>query len=322
MKIGNTELKYGLMLAPMAGFSDYSMRKICNMYGAELSVTEMVSAKAVVYGDKKTCRLAKIREDEGPVALQIFGSEPSIMAEAAHRLSFAQEGGASPVAIDINMGCPVPKVYGNGEGSALMKNPELIYSIVKSVSTAIDIPCTVKMRLGIDSFSINASECALAAEEGGAKLLTLHGRTRAELYSGKANYEEIAKVKKCLQIPLVANGDVCSALDAQRILAVTGADGIAIGRGAVGNPFLFSQISAYLDGREPVDYSLDERIKIALLQLSLAISDKGEENAVREARKQIALYFKGFRGAAELRAAINFASTYSEVEAAIRALRS
>lgn len=319
IKIGRVELKHGLMLAPMAGFSDRAMRKICHGCGCEYSVTEMVSAKAVVYEDKKTARLARIMADEGDVALQIFGSEPEIMAEASGILSSPVLDGVAPVAIDINMGCPVPKIFNNGEGSALMRNPTLIYDIVRAVSGAIDIPCTVKMRLGVDSSHVNVEECALAAEEAGAALLTVHGRTRVEMYSGKARFEEIANVKKSLHIPVIANGDITTAEDALSVLSLAGADGIAIGRGAVGNPFLFSEITAALEGREYISPSLDARAAIAIEQLTLAIEEKGEDVAVREARKQIALYFRSFRGAAELRAEINRATTLDEVKRAFAA---
>jgi tRNA-dihydrouridine synthase B len=320
LRIGKTELKYGLMLAPMAGFSDYAMRRICREYGAEYSVTEMVSAKAVVYGDKKTEKLARITDTEGPCALQIFGSEPPIMAEAAGRLSSPIDSGAAPVAIDINMGCPVPKIFSNGEGSALMKNPDLIFDIVKAVSQATALPITVKMRLGVDRNNINATECALAAEEGGATLITLHGRTRVEMYSGEADLFEIAKVKSALHIPLIANGDIVDFESANRALRLTGADGLMIGRGAIGDPFVFARISAALSGKEYTEPTLAERKSVALRQLCYAIDEKGEDVAVREARKQIAQYFRGFRGSAELRANINRALTLSEVEAAISAV--
>ena len=321
MRLGEMEFKHGLMLAPMAGFTDRAMRVVCHGQGCELSVTEMVSAKAVVYGDKKTYKLARIMPDEGPVLLQIFGSEPQVMAEAAHRLSTATDASAaSPIGIDINMGCPVHKIFSNGEGSALMRSPNLIYDIVKDVSNAISLPCTVKMRLGIDRGSINVVECAMAAEEAGAQLLTVHGRTRAELYSGKADWEAIAKVKESLQIPVIANGDIVTAEDAVRALEITGADGIAIGRGAVGDPFVFAKIAAALEGREYTEPTMDERISLALGQLTIAAKDKGEEIAVREARKQIAQYFRSFRGAAELRAEINRALTANEVRAAIERL--
>lgn len=314
MKIGNTELKYGLMLAPMAGFTDRAMRVVCHNMGAEYLVTEMVSAKAVVYKDEKTHLLARIREDEAPCAVQIFGSEPSVMAKAAELLSRGEEGGIIPTAIDINMGCPVPKVFKNGEGAALMKNPDLIRDIVSAVTSATPLPVTVKMRAGVDSEHINAVECALAAEDGGASLVTVHGRTRVEMYSGKADREIIKNVKKSVQIPVVANGDVSSGADALEMLSETGADGIMVGRAAIGNPFIFAEICAALDGSEYAEPSLIYRIDTALLQLRLAIEKKGEGVAVREARKQIALYLHSFRGAAGIRAEINRAETYAEVE--------
>ncbi len=318
MKIGNVELKHGIMLAPMAGFSDSAMREICHECGAEYSVTEMVSAKAVVYGDKKTARLARITEHEGAVGVQIFGSEPEIMAEAAARLSSAQEGGVPPMSIDINMGCPVPKIFKNGEGSALMKNPSMIYDIVKAVRGAITLPLTVKMRLGVDREHMNAVECALAAEAAGADAICVHGRTRVEMYSGFADMDEIAKVKNSLQIPLIANGDVCSYEDYLRVKRLTCADGVMIGRGAIGNPFIFKEIISACDGTAYNAPKLDERADTAIRQLMLAARDKGEEVAVREARGQIAHYFKGFRGSAGLRAEINQAQT---VEDAVRAIR-
>lgn len=318
MKIGNVELRHGLMLAPMAGFTDSAMRRVAYECGAELTVTEMVSAKAVVYHDKKTLALAKITQREGPVSLQIFGKEPSVMAEGAGMLYEAVSGGTLPVAIDINMGCPVHKIFSNGEGSALMKSPELIYDIVKATVGATPLPCTVKMRLGVDRQSINAVECALAAEEAGAAAICVHGRTRVEMYSGKADMNEVANVKSALHIPLVANGDISSGADAVAVLRQTGADGIAVGRCAIGNPFLFSEIKAALCGEEYTPPSIEERIRIALYRLSLAIEDKGEEIAVREARKEIALYFRGFRGASELRCEINRATTMDEVRSAIQ----
>lgn len=320
LKIGNTEIKHGVMLAPMAGFTDSAMRKICYRHGAEYSVTEMVSAKAVVYGDRKTYKLARITKEEGPCALQIFGSEPDIMAEGAARLIAPIDGGCAPIALDINMGCPVPKIFGNAEGSALMKNPELIYKIVFAVTRAINLPVTVKLRLGVDRGFINAVECALAAESGGAALVCVHGRTRSEMYGGKADYYEIGRVKEKIKIPVIANGDITDAKSALCALRETGADGIMIGRGAIGNPFIFDEIKAALEGREYKLPSIEERVEAALLQLEMAISEKGEEVAVREARKQIALYFKSFRGSAALRAEINRALSFSEVESALKKL--
>lgn len=318
LKIGSTVLEYGLMLAPMAGFTDYAMRRICHECGAEYSVTEMVSAKATVYGDKKTYKLARITEYEGPVSLQIFGSEPEIMALAAQKLSHPIDGGAAPVAIDINMGCPVPKVFNNGEGSALMKNPHLIYDIVKAVTGATSLPVSVKIRLGIDRAHINSVECALAAEEAGAALITVHGRTRSEMYSGSADIKEIARVKESVKIPLVANGDVTDSASAKRLLSETCADGIMIGRGSIGNPFLFGEIKAALSETEYPNVDFIRKRDTALRQLAFAIEEKGEDVAVREARKQIALYFKSFRGSAELRARINCSLSYQDVEEAIR----
>lgn len=316
MKIGNTELRHGIFLAPMAGFSDRAMRRVCHDMGAEYSVTEMISAKAVTFGDKKTFSLARIRDDEGPVALQIFGSDPDVMGHAAEILSKREwgDGYVTPSAIDINMGCPVNKIFSNGEGSALMRDPDLIYRIVRSVKDNTDLPVTVKHRTGVNSECINAIECALAAEAGGAELITVHGRTRAQMYSGKVDRKTIKKVKQSVHIPVIANGDILSADDALSMLSDTGADGIAVGRGAVGNPFLFKEITAALGDDEYKVPSLDEKIDVALWQLRLSIEDKGERVAVPEARKQIALYLRSFRGAATLRAEINRALTYGEIE--------
>ena len=320
MRFGNVDLECGIALAPMAGFSDYAMRRIAYEFGAEYSVTEMVSAKAVVYNDKKTKTLAHITKYEAPTAIQIFGSEPSVMAEAAGILSTFDGGGALPVAIDINMGCPVHKIFSNGEGSALMKDPSKIYDITRAVANATALPVTVKIRLGIDEKSINAVECAHAIEEAGAVAITVHGRTRAQLYSGSADMEKVRDVKKSVQIPLFANGDIESAEDALRVLAVTGADGIMIGRGAVGNPFIFSEIKAALTKKEYTPPTIEEIKRAALTQLSYAIADKGEIVAVREARGQLAKYFHSFRGSAELRARINLANTREDIESAINAV--
>ena len=322
MKIGNLELRHGLMLAPMAGYTDRAMRSVCYGLGADFSVTEMVSAKAVVYGDKKTVRLARILPDEGPVGLQIFGSDPEIMARAAEILSVGVggDGYCKPAFIDINMGCPVNKIFGNGEGSALMRDPELIRRIVLAVDGVTDLPVTVKLRAGIDKEHINAVECALAAEAGGAALVCVHGRTRTQMYSGLADRGIIADVKRALSIPVIANGDVASGADAVSMLRDTGADGVAVGRGAVGNPYVFAEIKAALDGREYDPPAISDRIELALHQLRLAIEDKGERIAIPESRKQIALYLHSFSGAAALRGAVNMATTYSEVESILRSV--
>ncbi len=322
IKIGKIALKHGLFLAPMAGYTDRAMRLSSKLHGAEYTITEMVSAKAVVFGDKKTFNLARIRADEGNVALQIFGSEPDIMAQGARILVEEAEnhGGVKPVAIDINMGCPVNKIYSNGEGSALMKNPELIYRIVRSVSSSVDIPVTVKIRAGIDFEHINAVECALAAESAGASLIAVHGRTRTQLYGGAVNREIIKNVKKSVHIPVIANGDILNSDDAVAMLAETDADGIMVGRGAVGNPFIFDEIVAKLQKRTFVSPTLEERINASLFELKCAVDDKGEVFAIPEARKKIALYFKGFRGSANLRAGINSATSYAEAEKIILGL--
>ena len=319
LKIGGLCLEYGLCLAPMAGYTDRGMRFMAKKWGADLTTTEMVSAKAVVYNDKKTFNLARILPDEGPVLLQIFGSDPSVMAEASARLALpVGEGYAAPFGIDINMGCPVNKIFSNGEGSALMKSPTLIYDIVSKVRRAIDIPLTVKMRLGIKRGEMLAVECALAAEEAGADAICIHGRRREDMYGGTVDREGIRKVKERIGIPLIANGDVTDGPSAKALLSETGADGIAVGRGAVGNPFIFEQIRAELSGAEYEPRSNEERIEAALEQLALAVADKGEYIAIPEARKQIALYLRSFRGSARLRAEINASKSYSEVERILR----
>ena len=320
IKIGNVCLKYGLMLAPMAGFSDRAMRLVSKKYGAEYTTTEMVSAKAVVFEDKKTAKLLYINEDEAPTAVQIFGSDPEIMAESARIISSGFFGGARPRAIDINMGCPVPKIFKNGEGSALMQNPELIEKIVSKTRGATELPVTVKLRLGIDEKSINVLECAKRAEAGGASLVVVHGRTRAQQYSGDACYDEIKKVKESLQIPVVANGDITSAEKAMRVLSDTGADGIMIGRGAIGNPFIFEEITKAISKESYTPPTLQQRVDTALCQLRFAIEDKSEGVAVREARGSIARYFHSFKGAAAFRAKLNRAESYDEIALALENL--
>ena len=317
MKIGNVELRYGVALAPMAGYTDRAMRLICHNAGAEYTVTERVSAKAVVYNDKKTLSLSRIREDEGPVAIQIFGSEPEVMAEAARILSAPAEG-APPVAIDINMGCPVKKIFSNGEGSALMRDPKLIERIVASVAAATHLPVTVKLRAGITEDNLNAVECAKAAEAAGAAAICIHGRTTSQMYGGSCNRKIIENVKRSLHIPLFANGDITNGEEALSMLSDTGADGIMVGRGAVGNPFIFTEILSRMSGSQFVTPTVRERRDASLYQLRIAIEDKGERLAVPEARKQIALYLKYFYGAAQIRAKINAATTYAEVEEALK----
>lgn len=322
IKLGNTYLPIGLFLAPMAGYTDRAMRLVAREWGAEHTTTEMISAKAVVYNDKKTLTLARIGKDEGPVSLQLFGSEPEVVAEAAERMSRpVSENYASPIAIDINMGCPVKKIYTNGDGSALMRSPEKIFDIVSATTAATSLPVTVKIRAGIDRDHINAVECALAAEEGGASAVFVHGRTREQLYGGEADLSVIAAVKAALHVPVIANGDVTSVEAAMRARLFTGADGIMIGRAAIGNPFVFAEIVAAYSGENFNTPSLETKKEVALRQLRYAIEDKGEAVAVAECRKQIANYFKGFRGAAILRGKINSLYTYEDVAREIYELR-
>ncbi len=313
IKIANSEIR--VALAPMAGFTDSAMRRLAHRFGADITFTEMISAKAVVFGDKKTNALAKIERDEGPCILQLFGSEPETLAAAADKMSAAQDGGDKPVGIDINMGCPVHKIFSNCEGSALMKNPDIIYRIVKAVRERIELPLSVKLRLGTDIEHINVVECALAAEGGGADFITVHGRTRAQMYSGVCDLESIAKVKQALHIPLIANGDVTDGASALNTFSTTSADAIMVGRAAIGNPFLFAEIKAALDGRMPPEVTLDTKRQVALEQLTSAAALKGEHTAVLESRKQLALYFRGIKGASALRGALNQATTVAEVEA-------
>ena len=310
---GNVELKYGLFLAPLAGYTDMAMRTVSRECGAEMTVSEMVSARALCYGDKKTPALARILANELPAAVQIFGSEPEFMAEGAQIVARGMDGGVVPSAIDINMGCPVKKIVTAGDGSALMKSPTLVYDIVKAVVSAVSLPVTVKIRAGWDEEHKNAVEVALAVEEAGASLVAVHGRTRNQMYSGKASLETIANVKDALHIPVVGNGDITSAADALRMKRETRCDGLMIGRGAVGNPFIFSEIRAAMDGEAYTPPTARVRMETALHQLRLAIEEKGEREAVLSARKQFADFAAGMRGAAALRAEAHRAETYRDL---------
>lgn len=315
--IGAVTLKHGIMLAPMAGVTDYAFRRMCIRCGAEYTVSEMVSAKAMHYRDLKTAQLARVRASELPMAIQIFGSEPEIMAEAAEMLEKGSYRGcvsdAPPSAIDINMGCPVKKIVTNGEGSALLRSPEKAYDIVKATVKATTLPVTVKIRLGWDKDSINACEIAKAVEEAGCAALTVHGRTREQLYRPGVDYESIARVKKSVRIPVIANGDITSAEIAKRVKSETGCDGLMIARGAEGNPMLFAEIAAALEGKDYQNPSAIELLGMAREHIRLLCEDKGEGTGVREARKHLAWYVKGIRGAAAFRNAVNMTLSLDEI---------
>ncbi|MBR3845829.1 MAG: tRNA dihydrouridine synthase DusB [Clostridia bacterium] len=327
LKIGNTELKHGIMLAPMAGATDHAFRTVCKSFGAEYLVSEMVCAKALCYEQRikkslsaspsKTAPLAAIREGELPMAVQIFGSEPSFMAEAAKMIAENSYRGTTslftPTAIDINMGCPVPKVVSNGEGSALLKNPALAAEIVSAVVKAVDIPVTVKIRIGWDKNSINAVEMAKILEAAGATLICVHGRTREQQYAPYADWTQIAAVKKAVNIPVIGNGDIFTPNDAVKMMNETGCDGIMIGRGALGNPWIFENTVGLFEGRPIREIPQNEVIDVALSHLRLMIEDKGERAGVAESRKHLGWYMKGLRGAAELRNRINTAATLEEL---------
>lgn len=307
-----------LWLAPMAGFTDHAFRLICRKFGADFFVTEMISAKALHYKDEKTAALARISHEEGPTAIQIFGSDPDIMAQAAESLSGGSYHGCIsekvPVAIDVNMGCPMRKIVSNGEGSALMRDPDKIYAIVKAMTNAIALPVTVKMRTGWDSNHLNAVECALAAKEGGAKRIAVHGRTREQLYAPPVDAVTIAAVKRAVgETPVIANGGISSADDAKRMLELTGCNGLMIGQAAIGNPWVFREIQCALSGLPYNPPDLSERVAVAKDHLAILAADKGEYTAVREGRPHLARYAKGFRGGARFRERINHAESLSEL---------
>lgn len=321
LTIGKFTLDNGIMIAPMAGVTDHAFRAICAAHGAEYAVSEMISAKALCYRDAKTAQYARIAEKDPPTALQIFGSEPDVMAEAAGMLEAGSYNAcastAAPVAIDINMGCPMKKIVSNGEGSALMKDPGRVYDIVRAVSSAVLLPVTVKIRAGWDSEHLNAVEVALAAQEGGASLVTVHGRTKEQLYRPPVNYELIAKVKEALKIPVVANGGIESAADALRVKSSTCCDGIMIGQAAQGNPFIFAEVKAAFEGREYKSPSNKELLDTVREHVRLLCAEKGEYTGVREARKHTAWYVRGMRGCAQFRLRVNSASSEAELLALI-----
>lgn len=308
MNIFNTVKVPPLILAPMAGAGDNAFRLLCREHGADATVSEMVSAKAVWFEDKKTYALARFEPAERPFILQIFGSEPQIMAHAAKTLYEY----CHPDGIDINMGCPVHKIVANREGSALMKNPESVYEIVARVCEAVPVSVSVKIRTGFDAKNLNAVTVAQNAERAGASVVSIHGRTREQMYSGTVDYDTIRRVKAALHIPVVGNGDVVDAESLDKMLA-TGVDGVMIGRGALGNPFIFEKLRCHLDGVPYTEPTFDIIKETIFHQLELTLKFKPEEVAVREARKHVAWYLKGFRGSAALRDAVNRATTKDEI---------
>lgn len=301
-----------LFLAPMAGITDMAFRLLCKEQGCGLVYTEMVSAKGLFYESDRTAELLEIHPAEHPIGVQIFGADPCIMAQMAARIS---QGPAD--LIDINMGCPAPKIVKNGEGCALMREPNLVRSIVGAVVQASTKPVTVKIRKGWDDASINAVEIAHIAEEAGASAVTVHGRTREQFYSGRADWSIIRQVKASLTIPVIGNGDIYMGTDALRMLEETGCDGVMAARGVQGNPWLFAQIRQCLRGAEPELPNARTRIETALRHLALAVQFKGETIAVREMRKHIPWYLKGLPGCASLKQTIHRLDSRSEVEYAL-----
>ncbi len=309
MKIKDLEFNHIAFLAPMAGIADLAFRELCVQYGAAYTVSEMVSSKGLTMGDKKSAQLLTLGNDK-PAGVQIFGDDPEIMAKAAVKcLDF------NPDIIDINMGCPAPKIAMNGGGASLMKKPELAYEITKAVVQAVDIPVTVKIRKGWDEESVNAVEMAELAEKAGASAVTVHGRTRQQMYSGSVDFDIIAQVKKAVGIPVIANGDIKDEQSAAIMLEKTNADAIMIGRGALGNPWVFSKINAYLDEcRVLPEPSVTQKMAVMLKHIQKIIEYKGEYTAMREARHHAAYYTKGMRGGAKLRAEIGKLERFEQLQ--------
>lgn len=335
LSIGNAELKHGLMLAPMAGFTDRAFRQICKLHGAEYSVSEMVSAKALCYeqlskkidaSSSKTAPLAAVYFGENPMAVQLFGSEPEFVSRAAAMIEESSYNSCKsdepPTVIDINMGCPMHKIVGNGEGSALMRNPSLAAKIVKETVKAVKhTPITVKIRAGWDNETKNAPEIAKMLEEAGASMICVHGRTREQMYNPGIDINIIAEVKRSVKIPVIGNGDIYCADDAINMLKITGCDGIMLGRGTLGNPWLFSEIASRLEGIEYKEPSIEEKLNTCLRHIALIRDYKGEYTAAAEIKKHAALYIKGIRSAASIRDSIMKTRSTYEIEELILKLK-
>ncbi|SFQ19611.1 putative TIM-barrel protein, nifR3 family [Lachnospiraceae bacterium XBB1006] len=311
LQIGSLELTNNLILAPMAGVTDLPFRLLCKEQGADLVCMEMVSAKGILYNNKNTEILLQVDEKERPASLQLFGSDPKIVSEMARRIEERNFD-----ILDLNMGCPVPKVVNNGEGSALMKTPKLAGEIIEATVKAIRKPVTVKIRKGFDDNHVNAVEMAHIAQESGAAAIAVHGRTREQYYSGKADWDIIRQVKEAVSIPVIGNGDVVDAESAAALVAQTGCDGIMIGRAAQGNPWIFSQIKHWQEtGNNPERPALAEVVAMVLRHAKMQIAFKGEYTGIREMRKHAAWYMSGYKNSAKLRGRIHEVESYEELEA-------